>query len=66
MFERKINKMFKSLPNAFGKADDILIVQYDADGRGQSRTLRQMMYRWHWENFKLYKINAIVVSEFLI
>ena len=31
MFQAKINKILKGLPNVFGIADDILIVGYDTD-----------------------------------
>ena len=31
MFLQKINKIFKDLPNLFGIADDILVLEYDAD-----------------------------------
>ena len=39
MFQRKIDKSFKDLPNVFGIADDILVVGYDAGGKGCEETL---------------------------
>ena len=32
------------MPNVFGIVDNILIVEYDADGRYHNRTLRQVMH----------------------
>ena len=32
MFQRKIDKIFKDIPNVFGIADDILVAGYEADG----------------------------------
>ena len=55
MFQWKINKIFKDLPNVFGIADDILIVGYDADGRDYNRTLNEIMEVCHQENLKLNK-----------
>ena len=31
MFQRKIDEIFKELPNVFGTADDMLFVGYDRD-----------------------------------
>ena len=39
MFQRKIDKIFKELPNVFGIADDILVVGYEADGKDHDETL---------------------------
>ena len=33
MFERKIDEIFKDMPNVFGIVDDILVAGYEADGR---------------------------------
>ena len=33
MFQQKMDKIFKDLPNVFGVADDIVILGYDADDR---------------------------------
>ena len=40
MFQWKIDKIFKGLPNVFGIADDILIVGYDAERRDHDETLK--------------------------
>ena len=39
MFQRKIDEIFKDLPNVFGIADDILVVRYDIDGKDHDDTL---------------------------
>ena len=39
MFQRKIDEIFKDLPNVFGIADDILVVGYDVDGKDHVNTL---------------------------
>ena len=39
MFQRKIHRIFKNLPNVFVLADDILVVGYDTDGRDHDNTL---------------------------
>ena len=31
MFQRKIDEIFKDMPNVFGIADDILVAGYEAD-----------------------------------
>ena len=33
MFQHKIDKIFRNLPNVFGIVDDILVVGYDFDGK---------------------------------
>ena len=33
MFQRKIDDIFKDIPNVFGIADDILVAGYEADGK---------------------------------
>ena len=33
MFQQKIDKILKNLPDVFGIADDILVVGYDTDGK---------------------------------
>ena len=43
MFQRKIDDIFKDLPNVFGTAEDILIVGYYVDGKGQDDTLRRVL-----------------------
>ena len=39
MFQRKIDKIFKNVPNVFCIADDILVVGYDRDGKDHDKTL---------------------------
>ena len=39
MFQRKLDKIFKGLPNVFGFADDILVVGYDIDGKDHDDTM---------------------------
>ena len=39
VFQRKIDEIFKDLPNVFGSADDILVVGYDVDGKDHENTL---------------------------
>ena len=55
MIQCKINEIFKELPNVFGIADNILIVGYNADGKGCDRMLTQVIQIYHKENFKLNK-----------
>ena len=39
-FQQKMGEILEDLPNGFGKADDMLIVGYDAN---HDRTLRNVM-----------------------
>ena len=39
MFQRKIDKIFKDLPNVSGIMDDILVVGYEVDGKDHDETL---------------------------
>ena len=50
MFEQKVNEIFRDLPNIFGIADDILIVEYDADGRDHDRSLMKVIQICHLGN----------------
>ena len=43
MFQRKINKIFKDMPNVFGIVDDILVAEYEADGRDHDKTLQRVL-----------------------
>ena len=58
LFQWKINESFRDLPNAFGIADDILIVGYDTHSRNHERTLKQVMQIshqfYHGYRFKTY------------
>ena len=38
-FRKKIDEIFKMLPNVFGIADDILVLGYDDNGRDHSNML---------------------------
>ena len=39
LLQRKIDEIFKELPNVFGIADNILVVGYEADGKDHDKTL---------------------------
>ena len=39
MFKWKIDKIFEDLPNVFGIADEILVVDYDSNGKDHDDTL---------------------------
>ena len=43
MFKRKINKIFKVLPNVFCIADNSLVVGYDDDGTDHNRTIFRVL-----------------------
>ena len=45
MFQRKIDEIFKDLPNVFGMADDILVVGYEADGKDHDKTAWRVLQR---------------------
>ena len=55
MFQRKIDKIFKDLPNVFGFADNILVVGYDRDGKDHDDTLQQILQVCQQVNLKLNK-----------
>ena len=59
MFQQRIDKLFKDLPNVYAIADNILIVGYSADRRDNDKILIQVMQIYHQENVKLHKINVI-------
>ena len=42
MFQRKIDEIYKGLPNVFGTAD-ILVVGYDGDGKDHDDTLKKVL-----------------------
>ena len=46
MFQRKIDEIFKYLPNVFGIADDILAVGYHSDGEGHNDILLKEFYQY--------------------
>ena len=39
IFQRKIDEIFKNLPNVFDIADDIVFGGYDIDGKGHDERL---------------------------
>ena len=43
MSQRKVDKIFKNLPNAFGITDDILVVAYDSDSKDHDDTLQWVL-----------------------
>ena len=51
MFQRKIDEMFKEIPNIGGTTDDILVVGYDKDGTDQSGKLHTVLHM-HQKTFK--------------
>ena len=55
MFQHKINKLFKKLPNVYGNADDILVVGYDVDGKEHEEMLWQVLQICRQVNLKLNK-----------
>ena len=55
MFQRKIDEIFKDTPNAFGIADDILVVGYEGDGKDHDKTVQRVLQRCRQVNLKLNK-----------
>ena len=53
--QRKIDKIFKEVPNVFDTADDILVVEYDTNDRDHDNTLRGILQICRKENLKLNK-----------
>ena len=43
MIQRKIDEIFKNLPNVFGIPDDILVVGYDRDGHDHDDILQRVL-----------------------
>ena len=43
MFQAKINKIFKDLPNVFSVADHILVLCYNVDNRDHDKFLKHVM-----------------------
>ena len=43
IFQRKMDEIFKDLPNVFGIADDILVLGYDVDGKDHDHTLWRVL-----------------------
>ena len=55
MFQCKIDRIFKVMPNVFGTADDISIVEYNSDERDHNGTLIQIVQICHQQNLKVNK-----------
>ena len=55
MFQRKINKIFKDLPNVFSIAGDILVVGYEADSKDHDKIVHMVLQRSRQVNLKLNK-----------
>ena len=55
MFQRKINEIFNDIPNVFGIADDILVIDYDKD-RADHEEVEYSVLEWCQDvNLKLNK-----------
>ena len=55
MFQRKIDEIFKDLPNIFGIADDILVAGYESDSIDHDKTVWRVLQRCRQVNLKLNK-----------
>ena len=55
MFQRKIDKIFKGMPNVFGIIDDILVVGYEDNGRDYDDTVQKVLPGCRNVNLKLNK-----------
>ena len=55
MFQRKINEIFKDLPNVFGIADDILVVGYNVGGKDHADKLWRVLKICRQVNINLNK-----------
>ena len=55
IFQRKIDKIFKELPNVFSIANDILVVGYGADDKDHEETLQRVLQICTQVNLKLNK-----------
>ena len=54
-FPKKIDEIFKDLPNEVGIADDILVAGYKADGKDHDKTVQRVLQRCRQGNLKLNK-----------
>ena len=52
MFQRKLDKIFKNLPNVLGIADGILVVGCDIDGKDHNETLQKVLHICRQVNLK--------------
>ena len=53
MFQRKIDKIFKDMPNVFGIVGDTLVAGYEADGKDHDETVQRVLQRCGQVNLKL-------------
>ena len=65
MFQRKISKIFKELPNMFRIADDILVVGYDNDSRNHDNMLWRVLLTCREINLKLNNSVISGVHQFI-
>ena len=66
LFQQKSDEIFKDLPNIFGIADHILIVEYDADGRDHDRTQQWEMQICHREKLKQKQMSFRYIKVLLL
>ena len=55
MFQRKIDEIFRELPNIVGIADNILVGEYEDDGKDHDKTLWRGLQICRQVNLKLNK-----------
>ena len=55
MFQRKIDEIFRDMPNVFGIADYILAAGYEADGRDHDETVQRVLHRYRQVKLKSNK-----------
>ena len=55
MFQRKVDSLFSSMPNALSVADDILIAGSDRQGKNHDKTLDKALWISRQLNLKLNK-----------
>ena len=55
IFQRKIDEIFKNMPNVFGVVDDILVAGYEADGKDHDPTVWRVLQICRQVDLKLNK-----------
>ena len=55
MFQHKTDEIFNGMPNAFGIADDILVIGYDKDGTDHDEAVHNVLRQYQDLNLKLNK-----------
>ena len=53
MFQRKIDEIFKDLPNVFSIADNILVAGYKTDCKDHDETVQRVLQRCRQVNLKI-------------